>query len=91
MALSNDVDKKLSDFNNQLSIYYDSHERKIWVGGCNYGLATSIDAGQFVKDGILSTVGLSTINGSPTLVFVWNTDAKKTTSYVNVSSLVDVY
>ena len=91
LALSNDVDKKLSDFNNQLSIYYDSHERKIWVGGCNYGLATSIDAGQFVKDGILSTVGLSTINGSPTLVFVWNTDAKKTTSYVNVSSLVDVY
>lgn len=91
LALNTDVDQKLSNFNDQLSIYYDSHERKIWVGGCNYGLATSIDAGQFVKDGILSTVGLSTINGSPTLVFVWNTDAKKTTSYVNVSSLVDVY
>ena len=91
LALSNDVDQKLSNFNDQLSIYYDKDEKKIWVGGRDYRLANSIDASDFVKDGILSTVELCTINGSPTLVFSWNTDAKITTTHVNVSSLVDVY
>lgn len=91
LALSNDVDQKLSNFNDQLSIYYDKDEKKIWVGGRDYRLANSIDASDFVKDGILSTVELCTINGSPTLVFSWNTDAKITTTRVNVSSLVDVY
>lgn len=91
LILSTDVDKKLSAFNDQLSIWYDSKHKQIWIGGKDYKLTSSIDASEFVKDGILSSVDLSTINGSPTLVFTWNTESGKDITCVNVSSLVDVY
>lgn len=106
LALSSD--KTLSS---TISLVYESSTHLIKLVGKNSEVISSFSANDFIKDGMLDSVGLYTRTSGtwspalPTLpegtttpdtdgtyiLLVWNTDANKTATFVNVSSLVNIY
>lgn len=84
-----------------ISMTYDSTAKKIYLYGNDTSAVgkaiSSIDASDFVKDGVLSSVEYKTegeghaVADGPYLVFTWNTDAKATVTWVSLKGLVDVY
>ena len=82
-----------------ISMSYDSTAKKIYLYGKDNTTAIStIDASDFIKDGMLSSVAYSagddshSADGGPYLVFTWNTDSGVTTPmWVSLKGLVDVY
>ena len=80
------VDKKLSA---TLGLSYDSENRKIKLTGINEVEVASIDAADFIKDGMLDTAKFNPKTKEITLTF--NTASGKDPIIINVSSLVDTY
>ena len=97
------TDKVLTQGENGLlaniSMSYVSTDKKIYLYGKDSTTAIStIDASDFVKDGMLSSVKYSTGDDAhttaegPYLVFTWNTDSGVTTPmWVSLKGLVDIY
>lgn len=58
---------------------YDSQTQRInfYADSTTGTVLSYIDASAFVKDAFLDTVEVQTIDGTPYLVFTWNTDAGK--------------
>lgn len=80
------TDKKLSA---TLGLSYDSENRKIKLTGVNKAEIASIDAADFIKDGMLDTAKFDPETKEITLTF--NTASGKDPIKINVSSLVDTY
>lgn len=80
------VDKKLSA---TLGLSYDSENKKIKLTGINKAEIASIDAADFIKDGMLDTAKFDPETKEITLTF--NTASGKDPIKINVSSLVDTY
>lgn len=80
------TDKKLSA---TLGLSYDSENKKIKLTGINKAEIASIDAADFIKDGMLDTAKFDTETKEITLTF--NTASGKDPIKINVSSLVDTY
>lgn len=85
-----------------LSLKYDSAAQKINLYGKaedETNLISSIDATDFIKDGMLENAELkvfeteidATHPAGTYIVLTWNTDGPKTPMYINVTSLIDVY
>lgn len=85
-----------------LSLKYDSVAKKINLYGKaedETNLISSIDATDFIKDGMLEKAELkvfgteidATHPAGTYIVLTWNTDGPKTPMYINVTSLIDVY
>lgn len=81
-----------------LSLKYDSATKKINLYGKavdETNLISSIDATDFVKDGMLENAELVTNpegqNAGTYIKLTWNTDGSKTPMYINVTSLIDTY
>ena len=70
-----------------VKISYDGEERHIVLSSRN--AVTSIDCGNFIKDGMISDVYYD--EGSHTLSILWNSDGGSKTTEINLSGLVDVY
>lgn len=74
------------------TIIYKGEDGKTYLGLRDEDglmLGTDIDAGAFVKDGMLSAATFDT--ATKELVLTWNTDAEKEVVRVPVGDLVDVY
>lgn len=78
-----------------LSVAYNSADKKIYfynsdIAGIDAtGAIASIDATEFIKDGMVSDVSFNTATQDLTLTF--NTDSGKSDIVVNMASLVDTY
>ena len=80
------TDKKLSA---TLGLSYDSENKKIKLTGINKAEIASIDAADFIKDGMLDTAKFDPKTKEITLTF--NTASGKDPITIDVSSLVDTY
>lgn len=86
------TDKKLSS---TLTISYEQKSgdtaKKIYLNGINGQTISSIEATDFVKDGMLESASLVTEDGKKYLVLSFNTISGKSDIKLDVSELVDVY
>lgn len=80
------TDKKLSA---TLGLSYDSENKKIKLTGIGNSEIASVDASDFIKDGMLDTARFDPETKEITLTF--NTASGKDPIKINVSSLVDTY
>ena len=80
------TDKKLSA---TLGLSYDSKNKKIKLTGIGNSEIASVDASDFIKDGMLDTARFDPETKEITLTF--NTASGKDPIKINVSSLVDTY
>ena len=71
------------------SVDYDSTEKTIDFYNANNVKIDSIDATDFIKDGMIDSVSLETTSGTTYLVIVWNTDAGKETTRIDIGDLFD--
>ena len=55
----------------------------------NNAVIDTIDATDFIKDGMIDSVSLETTGGTTYLVIVWNTDAGKETTRIDIGDLFD--
>ena len=75
-----------NDTDTKYGITYDSENKKIKL--VEGGTTAEIDASDFIKDGMISSVDLD----ENTLVITWNTDSGVTdTTRINLEYLIDVY
>lgn len=86
-----------------LSIGYDSTSQKIQLKGISNEVISEFSASDFVKDGFLDSAELVEVSSSQAgtsgfpsnagtyIKFTWNTEAGKSVSWVDVTSLIDVY
>lgn len=72
-----------------IGLSYDSENKKIKLTGIGKAEIASIDASDFIKDGMLDTATFNPETKKITLTF--NTDSGKKPIEINVSSLVDTY
>ena len=87
------TDKKLSA---TLGLSYDSGNKKIKLTGINKAEISSIDATDFIKDGMLKSASFTGAAGEGgqhknCIKLVFNSDGPADPIYIDVSSLVDTY
>ena len=87
------ADKKLSA---TLGLSYDSKNKKIKLTGINKAEIASIDATDFIKDGMLKSASFTGAAGESgqhknCIKLVFNSDGPADPIYIDVSSLVDTY
>ena len=87
------TDKKLSA---TLGLSYDSENKKIKLTGINKAEIASIDATDFIKDGMLKSASFTGAAGESgqhknCIKLVFNSDGPVDPIYIDVSSLVDTY
>lgn len=73
----------------ELSIDYNSTNKKIYLKGISGEVISEIDATDFIKDGMLNKAELVTSGGKTELVFSFNTDGGTDTVKVDVTSLLN--
>lgn len=78
-------------FATTLGLKWDKTAKKIGLIGIDDSVVSEIDATDFVKDGMLDTVQLSSEGALNYMVFTWNTDAGKKVLPVDVTKFSDVY
>ena len=86
-ALADEVAERKA--NAVASVEYDSSGKTIDFYNANNVKIDSIDATDFIKDGMIDSVTLETTGGTSYLVIVWNTDAGKETTRINIGDLFD--
>ena len=75
-----------------LSMTYNSNDKTIKLTGKDNTEISTIDATDFVVDGMLDSVEFSTESGKENiLVFTWNTDSGKTKTEIDLSKYIDTY
>lgn len=74
-----------------LGLKWDKTTTKVQLTGISGAVISEFDAADFVRDGMLDSVNLSSEGGKEYMVFTWNTDAGKQTLPVDVTKFVDVY
>lgn len=87
------TEKKLST---TLGLSYDSENKKIKLTGINKAEIASIDATDFIKDGMLKSASFTGATGEGgqhknCIKLVFNSDGPADPIYIDVSSLVDTY
>ena len=71
------------------SVNYDSSGKTIDFYNANNVKIDSIDATDFIKDGMIESVSLETTGGTTYLVIVWNTAAGKETTRLDIGDIFD--
>ena len=96
-ALSSDVSavsKLVNDagylVSNNFNFEYDSATKAIWLSAGSKTI--SVDAADFIKDGMIDTVSVITENRTyPELQITFNTDSGKDVINISLEKLVDIY
>ena len=68
---------------------YDSSAKTINFYNANDEVIDSIDATDFIKDGMIDSVAIETIDNTTYLVITWNTDAGKEVTRIDIGDLFD--
>jgi hypothetical protein len=71
------------------SVEYDEENALIKFFNINDELVDTIDANKFIKDGMIDSVSIETTGGTSYLVIVWNTDAGKNTTRIDIGDLFE--
>ena len=71
------------------SVDYNEEDKTIDFFNKNNVKIDSIDATAFIKDGMIDSVSLETTGGTTYLVIVWNTDAGKQTTRLDIGDIFD--
>lgn len=71
------------------SAEYDEDSALIKFFNINDELVDTIDANKFIKDGMIDSVSIETTGGTSYLVIVWNTDAGKETTRIDIGDLFE--
>lgn len=71
------------------SAEYDSDEKKIKFLNANDEIIDSIDATDFIKDGMVDSVELVEISGNTYIRITWNTDSGKEITDINIGDIFD--
>lgn len=71
------------------SVEYDSNEKKINFINAKDEVIDSIDATDFIKDGMIDSVELVTESDTTYLVITWNTDAGKEVTRIDIGDLFE--
>lgn len=75
-----------------ISLSYDSDKKEIYLKGKGDTVISTVDAADFIKDGMIDNVAWSTESGKETtLVITFNTDVGKEAVEVDFQKLVDTY
>lgn len=86
-ALGDEVTERKA--NAVASVEYNSSGKTIDFYNANNVKIDSIDATDFIKDGMIDSVTLVTESGTTYLVIVWNTDAGKEETRIDIGDLFD--
>ncbi len=88
-ALSDAIESEINDrkSNAFAGAEYDSSAKTINFTNANDEIIGSIDATDFVKDGMIDSVELVEISGDTYLKITWNTDAGKEITYINIGDV----
>jgi hypothetical protein len=86
-ALADEVAERKA--NAVASVDYNSSGKTIDFYNANNVKIDSIDATDFIKDGMIDSVTLETTGGTTYLVIVWNTDAGKEATRIDIGDLFD--
>jgi hypothetical protein len=86
-ALADEVAERKA--NAVASVDYNSSGKTIDFYNANNVKIDSIDATDFIKDGMIDSVTLETTGGTTYLVIIWNTDAGKETTRIDIGDLFD--
>lgn len=90
--INNEISVDLTPYaeKSKIGLKYDSTEKKIYIGAEGVtGYGTSIDASDFIKDGMISSVSYD--KNTHKLTITWNTSAGHDETVIDLSGLVDVY
>ena len=68
---------------------YNSTNQKIELKNAGGTVVSSIDATDFIKDGMISDVSLETKSGTTYLVITWNTEAGISTTELNIGDIFE--
>ena len=68
---------------------YNSTNQKIELKNAGGTVVSSIDATDFIKDGMISDVSLESKSGTTYLVITWNTDAGVSTTELNIGDIFE--
>ena len=71
------------------SVDYDSENKRIDFYNAKNEKIDYIDATDFIKDGMIDSVTIETTGGTTYLVIVWNTDAGKETTRIDIGDIFD--
>lgn len=86
-AINDEIAERKSDA--IASVDYVSTAKTINFFNANGEIIDTIDATDFIKDGMIDSVTLETTGGTTYLVIVWNTDAGKETTRIDVGDLFE--
>lgn len=90
--INNEISVDLTPYaeKSKIGLKYDSVNKEILIGteGIS-GYGTSIDASDFIKDGMISSVSYD--KDTHKLTITWNTSAGHADTVIDLSGLVDVY
>jgi hypothetical protein len=86
-ALADEVDERKAGA--VASVDYDSTGKTIDFYNANNVKIDSIDATDFVKDGMIDSVELVTLSGDTYLRITWNTDAGKEVTDLNIGDIFE--
>lgn len=90
--INNEISVDLTPYaeKSKIGLKYDNTEKKIYIGAEGVkGYGTSIDASDFIKDGMISSVSYD--KDTHKLTITWNTSAGHEETVIDLSGLVDVY
>ena len=90
-AVDEKVDQEVADRKAEAvaDVKYDESGKTIDFYNKNEVKIASIDATDFIKDGMIDSVTIETTGGTTYLVIVWNTDAGKETTRIDIGDIFD--
>ena len=91
-ALEEKIDSEIEErkASSVAGVDYVSEEKVINFLNANNEIIDSIDANDFVKDGMIESVYTETVSGTTFLVIIWNTDAGKETTRIDIGDLFEI-
>jgi hypothetical protein len=90
-GVNDKVDQEIEDRKTETvaSVDYDSNAKEINFYNANNVKIATVDATDFIKDGMIDSVSLETTGGTSYLVIVWNTESGKETTRINIGDLFE--
>ena len=91
-ALEEKIDSEIEErkASSVAGVDYIPEEKVINFLNANNEIIDSIDANDFVKDGMIESVYTETVSGTTFLVIVWNTDAGKEVTRIDIGDLFEI-
>jgi hypothetical protein len=90
-SVDDKIDQEIADRKAEsvANVEYDESGKTINFYNKNGETIATVDAKDFIKDGMIDSVTVETTGGTTYLVIVWNTDAGKETTRIDIGDIFD--